>query len=146
MYCRLDPAVQLRGSSYGVNSHIRFSDGGILILCHVYEVPQARPNTIECHSLNALARLRIICSGFMPVSNIVCILVAGKFVRKWSGRLLNVHPSLLPSFKGINAHEQVLAAGVKVTGCTVHHVVVSRVTRCLLLAWTVLLSTLFRSR
>ena len=45
------------------------------------------------------------------------------FVKRWEGRLLNMHPSLLPAFPGIRVHEQALAAGVRISGCTVHFVV-----------------------
>jgi phosphoribosylglycinamide formyltransferase 1 len=45
------------------------------------------------------------------------------FVSRWSGRMINIHPALLPSFKGLRTHEQALAAGVRIHGATVHYVV-----------------------
>lgn len=47
-------------------------------------------------------------------------LLSDMFVAKWQGRCLNIHPSLLPAHKGLDVHEAVLAAGDRVTGCTVH--------------------------
>ena len=44
------------------------------------------------------------------------------FVDHWRDRIINIHPSLLPAFKGLNTHERVLDYGVKFTGCTVHFV------------------------
>lgn len=45
------------------------------------------------------------------------------FIARWAGRLINIHPSLLPAFRGLHTHEQALAAGVKIHGCSVHYVV-----------------------
>jgi phosphoribosylglycinamide formyltransferase-1 len=53
--------------------------------------------------------------GFMRV-------LTPAFVGKYAGRLVNIHPSLLPAFPGLHTHERALAAGVKVHGCTVHFV------------------------
>ncbi len=63
------------------------------------------------------AGVECIClAGFMRI-------LSDRFVRAWQGRMMNIHPSLLPDFKGTEVHERVLAAGVKESGCTVHYVV-----------------------
>ena len=49
-------------------------------------------------------------------------LLSGEFVRRYAGRMINIHPSLLPAFPGLATHERALAAGCRVHGCTVHFV------------------------
>jgi len=57
----------------------------------------------------------VVLAGFMRI-------LGDPFVQRFSGRLLNIHPSLLPAFPGLNTHAQALAAGVRIHGCTVHFV------------------------
>lgn len=57
----------------------------------------------------------VVLAGFMRV-------LTDAFVNHYAGRLINVHPALLPAFPGLNTHERALAAGVKLHGCTVHFV------------------------
>ena len=59
----------------------------------------------------------LIClAGFMR-------LLTPTFTQRWTGRMINIHPALLPSYKGLHTHERALADGVKIHGCTVHYVV-----------------------
>lgn len=66
----------------------------------------------------------------LRAAGVECVCLAGfmrllseGFAQRWEGRLLNIHPSLLPAYKGLHVHERVLAAGEPVSGCTVHFVV-----------------------
>ncbi|MFV0473968.1 MAG: phosphoribosylglycinamide formyltransferase [Pikeienuella sp.] len=62
----------------------------------------------------AAERIDLIClAGFLRI-------LTGGFVEQWRDRMINIHPSLLPSFKGLHSHERVLEAGVGFHGCTVH--------------------------
>jgi phosphoribosylglycinamide formyltransferase 1 len=62
-------------------------------------------------------RIEIVClAGFMR-------LLTPWFVKRWSGRMLNIHPALLPQFKGLHTHRRALEAGVERHGATVHFVV-----------------------
>ncbi|HVL73005.1 MAG TPA: phosphoribosylglycinamide formyltransferase [Beijerinckiaceae bacterium] len=64
----------------------------------------------------AAHRIELLClAGFMRV-------LTDWFIGRWEGRMLNVHPSLLPAFKGTDTHRRALAAGVRIHGCTVHFV------------------------
>ena len=64
--------------------------------------------SLEDHRIGTIAL-----AGFMR-------LLSPAFVERWRGRIINIHPSLLPKYRGLNTHARALAAGEKETGCTVH--------------------------
>lgn len=55
----------------------------------------------------------IALAGFMRI-------LSGEFTRRWSGRILNIHPSLLPKYRGLDTHKRAIEAGDKTSGCSVH--------------------------
>jgi phosphoribosylglycinamide formyltransferase-1 len=94
----------------------RYGDVPTAIVDHT---PYGKDRAAFEHALSAelaAQEIDLIClAGFMR------LFTAG-FVQKWEGRMLNIHPSLLPSFPGLDPHAQALAAGVRISGATVHFV------------------------
>ncbi len=72
---------------------------------------RALDKTFRAHDIDLIA-----CAGFMRI-------FTPEFVQGWTGRMINIHPSLLPAYRGLNTHERALADGAKEHGCTVHFVV-----------------------
>ena len=68
-----------------------------------------------CDALEASAVELVCLAGFMRV-------LTAEFVERWRDRLINIHPSLLPAFKGLDTHARAIEAGVRFAGCTVHFV------------------------
>lgn len=93
-----------------------------MLLAKKYDIPtfEVENNPLDIDRINTILhdhRVNLVClAGFMRLLN-------ANFLREWQNKVINIHPSLLPAFKGLNAQEQALNAGVKVTGCTVHYVI-----------------------
>ncbi|WP_208541221.1 phosphoribosylglycinamide formyltransferase [Bartonella capreoli] len=107
----------------------------IAVICdkpHATGIEKARANGLPTHIVDRKNYptkqaheefILTILAQYQP--DIICLagymrLISPHFIKPYEGRILNIHPSLLPSFKGLNTHERVLQAGVKITGCTVH--------------------------
>ena len=62
------------------------------------------------------AQVNLVClAGFMRI-------LSKNFLKKFKNKIINIHPSLLPAFKGLNTHQRVLESGAKYSGCTIHYV------------------------
>lgn len=98
----------------GLDTARRYDIAAIGIDQKAYDSREAH----EAAVLAALAELDpdVVClAGYMR-------LLSSTFVQRYSGRLINIHPSLLPLFPGLETHERALAAGMRIHGCTVHFV------------------------
>jgi phosphoribosylglycinamide formyltransferase-1 len=85
------------------------------VVAHADHAERASFDAALQAAIDAYAPDLVVLAGFMRV-------LGDDFVRHYSGRLLNIHPSLLPSFPGLHTHRRALAAGVRVHGATVHFV------------------------
>ena len=98
----LDKAAD-RGVATAVVDHTAFAD-------------RERFDAAVHAALEAAGAEIVACAGYLR------IMTAG-FVARWQGRMLNIHPSLLPGLRGLDTHARALAAGCAIHGCTVHEVV-----------------------
>lgn len=89
------------------------------IQTHVF--PRSDYSSREAHDGAIHAALEELGAEIVCLAGYMRILTA-RFVEKWQGRMINIHPALLPSFKGLDTHRRALDAGVRVHGCTVHFV------------------------
>lgn len=72
--------------------------------------------TLQLNNILNDFNIKVIClAGFMNI-------LPSSFIQLWTNKIINIHPSLLPSFKGLHAQTQAIKAGVKIAGCTVHFV------------------------
>jgi len=94
--------AKTRGVATAVVDHRSFADRAAFDAALSAEIDRHRPDLV------ALA-------GFMRI-------LTEPFIERYHGRLMNIHPSLLPSFPGLDTHRRALAAGVRIHGCTVHFV------------------------
>ena len=87
----------------------------------VQALPRSDHASKESHDAAIDAALSALGAEIVVLAGYMRLLTPG-FVEKWQGRMINIHPSLLPSFKGLDTHKRALNAGMRIHGCTVHFV------------------------
>ncbi|WP_417448849.1 phosphoribosylglycinamide formyltransferase [Kordiimonas sp.] len=95
----------------------RAREAGIKAVCIDHKSYEDRPTFEDAiHECLSDHKVQLVClAGFMR-------LLGADFVGRWKDRMINIHPSLLPSYKGLHTHARALEDGVKFAGCTVHYV------------------------
>ena len=111
--CRVELLVVNKSEAYAVERAIKHN-----IPYHIIESKNKKREDFDQEILEILAENKIdvvVLAGFMRI-------LSKLFVNKYKNRIINIHPSLLPSFPGANAHRDVIRSGATVSGCTVHFV------------------------
>ncbi|MAV60520.1 MAG: phosphoribosylglycinamide formyltransferase [Euryarchaeota archaeon] len=104
--------INAHGLKYGYDNNIKTKS---IPLPDIFDKNRQRilhEGLINIELINSKVEL-IVLSGYMRI-------LTPSFVAKWKGRIINIHPSLLPDFPGVHAHRDVIQSGVKISGCTVH--------------------------
>lgn len=111
---RISAVISNRADAYGLT---RAAHAGIptAVLDHKAFADREAFDTALVQTIDAYAPQLVILAGFMRI-------LTPAFVRHYQGRLLNIHPSLLPKYKGLDTHKRVLEAGDAEHGCSVHFV------------------------
>jgi phosphoribosylglycinamide formyltransferase-1 len=92
----------------------RAQEAGVAIQVILHKGRSREAFDAEMDEALRAAGVEIVClAGFMR-------LLSAGFTEAWCGRMINIHPALLPSFKGLHTHQRAIEAGVKLHGCTVH--------------------------
>ena len=107
--------ISNKDDAYGLT---RAADAGVpgIIIRHADFPDRESFDRAMDEALQAAGIELVVMAGFMRI-------LSDWFVHEWMGRLINIHPSLLPEYKGINTHQRVIDAGEKHHGCTVHWVI-----------------------
>ncbi|WP_321391053.1 phosphoribosylglycinamide formyltransferase [Emcibacter sp.] len=109
---RIVRVISNKADAYGLERAKKAGIPTTVISHQDYDNKEAFEDAID-QELNA-CNVKMIClAGFMRILD-------ARFVNRWKDRIINIHPSLLPSFKGLHTHERALESGVRFTGCTVH--------------------------
>lgn len=111
---RISAVISNRADAFGLQ---RAAAAGIAtcILDHKLYADRASFDQALIELIDSYEAELVVLAGFMRI-------LSGDFVRHFQGRLLNIHPSLLPKFKGLNTHQRALQAGEQEHGCSVHFV------------------------
>lgn len=111
---RVSAVISNKADVFGLT---RASDAGVpaLVLDHKQYADRASYDAALCQLIDRHQPDLVVLAGFMRI-------LTPEFVAHYSGRLLNIHPSLLPKYQGLNTHQRAIDAGDTVHGCSVHFV------------------------